>query len=98
VRLRRGEAIFAECNTEKSGLATRRRQELPSLAEAAGAAPLLSVRRKRKLIVKNLRTGKIVQTNRMATRAEMRYLDEQEKKVKSSDIFFPLNYQSNQHV
>jgi len=61
VCLRRGEAIFVECKTEKSALGARRRQELLSLAEAAGAVPMLSVRKKRKLIFKDLRTGKIVQ-------------------------------------
>jgi len=64
VCLRRGEAILVECKTEKSGLVRRRRHELLSLAEAAGAVPLLSVRKKRKLIFKDLRTGKIVQTER----------------------------------
>jgi len=61
VCLRRGETIFVECKTEKSGLGRRKRRELLSLAEAAGAVPLLSVRKKRKLIFKNLRTGKIIQ-------------------------------------
>ena len=65
VCLRHGQAIFVECKTEKSGLGLRRRQELLSLAEAAGAIPLLSVRKKRKLIFKNLRTGKIVQTDQI---------------------------------
>jgi len=65
VCLRRGQVIFVECKTEKSGLGRRRRQELLSLAEAAGAVPLLSVRKKRKLIFKNLRTGKIVQIDQI---------------------------------
>jgi len=65
VCLRCGEAIFVECKTEKSALGRRRRQELLSLAEAAGAVPLLSVRKKRKLLFKDLRTGKIVQTDQI---------------------------------
>jgi len=69
VCLRHGEAIFVECKTEKSGLGARRRQELLSLAEAAGAVPLLSVRKKRKLIFKDLRTGKIVQTDQIRSQS-----------------------------
>ena len=67
VCLRRGEVIFVECKTEKSGLGRRRRQELLSLADAAGAVPLLSVRKKRKLIFKDLRTGEIVQTDQIGS-------------------------------
>ena len=65
VCLRHGQTILVECKTEKSALGTRRRQELLSLAEAAGAVPLLSVRKKRKLLFKNLRTGKIVQMDQI---------------------------------
>jgi len=65
VCLRRGQAILVECKTEKSVLVTRRRQELLSLAEEAGAVPLLSVGKKRKLLFKNLRTGKVVRTDQI---------------------------------
>jgi len=69
VCLRRGEATFVECKAEKSGLGMRRRQELLSLAEAAGAVPLLSVRRKRKLLLKDLQTGEIVQTEQIRSQS-----------------------------
>jgi len=69
VCLRRGEAIFVECKTGKSGLRRTRRQELLSLAEAAGALPLLSVRKKRKLIFKDLRTSKIVQADEIRSQS-----------------------------
>jgi len=69
VCLRRGEAILVECKTEKSALGMRRKQELLSLAEAAGALPLLSVRKKRNLIFKDLRTGKIVQTDQVRSQS-----------------------------
>ena len=69
VCLRRGYVIFVECKTEKSGLGTRKKQELLSLAEAAGAVPLLSVRRKRKLLFKDLRTGEIVQTEQIRSQS-----------------------------
>ena len=69
VCLRRGQAVFVECKTEKSVLGTRRRREILSLAEAAGAVPLLSVRRKRKLLFKDLRTGEIVQTEQIRSQS-----------------------------
>ena len=69
VCLKRGQAIFVECKTEKSGLGMKRRQELLGLAEAAGAMPLLGVRKKRKLIFKDLRTGKVVQKDQIRSQS-----------------------------
>lgn len=67
VYLRRGQAIFVECKTNKSWLGTAKRQQLLSLAETAGALSLLALRKKRKLIFKDLRMGEIVETGKIAS-------------------------------
>ena len=65
VCVRRGQVIFVECKTERSRLGRVKRQELLSLADAAGAMPLLTVRKKRKLLLKDLRTNGIVEAEQI---------------------------------
>ena len=57
VCLKGGKSVLVECKTEKSFLGRRKRDELVSLAATAGTKLLVAMRKKRKLVFKEIPTG-----------------------------------------